>query len=120
MRIDYIVDSYSRNYPLKPNKSERKGQTDSANEKKVAEPQNTQQQTKIERKPARVNKNENIKKSQNVVSKEADKVLSVKEKQMLQQLFPPGLFGAGIKAYRNYSSPSEEELKLGNTIDVTQ
>jgi len=120
MRIDYVVDSYSRNYPVKTNKSEHKGQADSAGQKNVTEPKSPQQQTQINNKPSSVNKKDKVEKAKNVVSKEAEKVLSAKEKQMLQQLFPPGLFGAGIKAYRNYSIPADEELQLGSKIDVRQ
>jgi hypothetical protein len=115
MRIDYIIDSYSQNYPVEPKNQEKTKQSGVKTAEKIQESFTTQQtneSAKVE-KPALEKKND-------IVSDDANKVLNADEKQMLIQLFPPGLFGAGIRAYKYYSSSSEQVNTLGNKIDVRQ
>ena len=117
MRIDYIVDTYSKNYPARPDTNDHKKQVKTTTQK----PADTKQvKSHIQNDSIKKSAADDIKVAKSFVSEDADKVLDIKEKQMLAQLFPPGLFGAGIRAYKNYSTNAEEVPKLGNRIDVRQ
>ena len=120
MRIDYIVDTYSRNYPSRPDTNDRKKQIETPTQKPVEKVQDTETKAHIPSDPIKQSNTDDIKIAKSFVSEDADKVLSTKEKKMLAQLFPPGLFGAGIRAYQKYSSEAETVQKLGNRIDVRQ
>ena len=117
MRIDYIVDTYSRNYPVSQNTNDQKKQVKTTTQKPA---EKTQVNSHIKNDSIKKSAADDIQVAKSFVSKDADKVLDSKEKQMLAQLFPPGLFGAGIRAYKNYSTNAEEVPKLGNRIDVRQ
>ena len=118
MRIDYVIDSYSQKYPVERNAHNTKQPSETNNERTSGYQKVTQKEktSGIHKGESKVN---NTQRSE-IVSEDAQKVLSADEKQMLTQLFPPGLFGAGIRSYNYYASSSEEVKTLGNKIDVRQ
>ena len=121
MKIDFIVDAYSKSQPLQPSSPERRSnKTESASD--VAKPTNVNKaQAPVQNKKAATSKTQAPPKAAaTTISKEAENVLNPEEKEMLQQLFPPGLFGAGIRAYRNYSNPVQDVLAKGTKIDIKQ
>jgi len=121
MKIDFVVDAYSKSQPLQPSSPERRSnKTEPAGD--VTKPANVAKtQAPIQNKKATAPKTQATQKTAaTTISKEAENVLNSEEKEMLQQLFPPGLFGAGIRAYRNYSAPVEDMLAKGTRIDIKQ
>lgn len=112
MRIDFVVDAYSRNYP-------NKGEGRKAEQVSPAPPRSAAQPPKqrpVEQAPPQ----EAPHLDDESGAPASEEVLTVQEKQMLHQLFPPGLFGSGIRAYRNAADPVREVQSLGKTIDVRQ
>ena len=121
MKIDFVVDAYSKSQPIQPSSPERRSnKTEPASD--VAKPTNVNKtQVPIQNKKAATPKTHAKQKAADTaISKEAENVLNTEEKEMLQQLFPPGLFGAGIRAYRNYSNPVQDVLAKGTRIDIKQ
>ncbi|MGQ9559934.1 MAG: hypothetical protein ACUVTG_09235 [Candidatus Oleimicrobiaceae bacterium] len=112
MRIDFVVDSFSSSDQVGPTPSP-KGErfTTYSRSGLQAEPEP----------PAP--KGDQVKLSGEVPplppqppKEESESVLDLAEREMLGRLFPPGLFGNGVRAYR--LAQGREEAPLGQHIDT--
>jgi hypothetical protein len=119
MRIDFVVDSFSGIQRIRHPQPAGNRPVDHSREQSTR-PEPSRPERRDPNHKITQHKQTAPSQDQIDASREAAEILNADEKRMLQQLFPPGLFGAGIRAYRNISLPPTEHSHLGKQIDVTQ
>ncbi len=112
MRIDFVVDSFSPYDQVGPTSSPKGerfrtySRSGRSAEPEPPAPKGDQVQLSDQVPPARPQPAE----------EESESILDVAEQEMLGRLFPPGMFGNGVRAYR--LAQGHGEAPLGQQIDM--